>query len=1212
MAMVAPWTARLGLDGWRDVFGRGVARLLAGFAAAVVLIAAVSLGAGPSGVVSRPLDGGGGLARLQSLPLQAQSVISTGVAADAPGFVAHRSAHGYWFRGGGVGARFGRRGAVVSVGAASVSFSSLALGRGGRLGRVGALSVTAQGNRVRYARAGFAEWYAAGPLGIEQGFTISHRPAGAGRSLTVALALGGSLRAQLAGSSVRFLERSGRTAMRYGGLVAVDASGRRLRATLVVRGDSLLLRVVDRGARYPVRIDPLLEVDSFVPPAFGPIALSGDGDTMLIGSSQYNSNAGGAWAFVNDDGVWTQQQAFTETGGGFGRSVALSSDGNTAAITGGMSGGLPAVWIFTRSGSTWTLQNVSTSAVVAGDGTFGVSVALSGDGNTAVIGGQGGFWGMTRAGTTWSQPGTPIVDPVTHIGADYFGSAVALSADGTTALISSPSGTLGPPQEAGGADVFTRSGNAWSLQQFIGFYGQSVALSDDGNTALVGGYDPGTGLGDVWAYTRAGGVWSSQQHITPTDEVGEGVFGFSAALSADGNTALIGGPGDFAEGAAWVYKRTGGTWSEQQKIHPKTTQGSYSNFGREVALSSDGSTALITEVSYPAQVGSVDVFASQSVKISGTVQGTACNGDTCSASALGGIPVLVTGTSSTGVAVSETDTSNATDGTWSVNVPPGTYQAGASDDGATFDLPGFSPEPTAPFAANADVPNVNFIGCTGPADASTAASSLDTASLSARAPSPAVAHAADSSTGLPDACTSVYTVTVGGRIPAPQQTIVDPGPGARFNQHDDGKPDYRRPTAFLSKFHPGLERPACFTDADIKRTYGHGPIDWYSYFKGPVDLPKYTVQFAYNQHTKDTSLVGAPEAGEAKMTKVWVWHNPFGDYGRCHLEEEVPFMYLPVPGGFGFTIIVAWGFPFEPTGVLGSLTKNEFVETVEQLQKDAPALVPEYRRAADAAQFVGWLVTKELIQHFILHLLTGGAAQAALLKKIGTQATYAPAVVAAIAKAASTLVTGRNGVVFSKELYDYYKYAASFESGEPIMSAVIHGSFDTYVSKKAPPAVVGTGLGITIRSTQVPTVSLSISRSAYKPAGQSFQPFNGMLPWKDALLGSKTSPYTANPYEFNAPTIIGDTTVPGAPQPFALNIGSGTGGLANLAAATHQLPAVNLAIHYGGLYQDFPGEESSIPTPSCATDGNLGLVLSTSAYAGDASTICWLFKDGDA
>src|SRR5208283_4838110 len=127
-----------------------------------------------------------------------------------------------------------------------------------------------------------------------------------------------------------------------------------------------------------------------------------------------------------------------------------------------------------------------------------------------------------------------------------------------------------------------------------------------------------------------------------------------------------------------------------------------------------------------------------------------------------------------------------------------------------------------------------------------------------------VAHAADSSTGLPDACTSVYTVTVGGRIPAPQQTIVDPGPGARFNQHDDGKPDYRRPTAFLSKFHPGLERPACFTDAD-------------------------------NQHTKDTSLVGAPEAGEAKMTKVWVWHNPFGDYGRCHLEEEVPFMYLPVP-----------------------------------------------------------------------------------------------------------------------------------------------------------------------------------------------------------------------------------------------------------------------------------------------------------------------------
>ena len=76
-------------------------------------------------------------------------------------------------------------------------------------------------------------------------------------------------------------------------------------------------------------------------------------------------------------------------------------------------------------------------------------------------------------------------------------------------------------------------------------FGVLVSLSADGNTALVGGWKDNGTKGAAWVFTRTGGVWSQQgPKLTPTGEVGEGGFGTSVALSADGNTALIGAPGD--------------------------------------------------------------------------------------------------------------------------------------------------------------------------------------------------------------------------------------------------------------------------------------------------------------------------------------------------------------------------------------------------------------------------------------------------------------------------------------------------------------------------------------------------------------------------------------------------------------------------------------------------------------------------------------------
>ncbi len=95
--------------------------------------------------------------------------------------------------------------------------------------------------------------------------------------------------------------------------------------------------------------------------------------------------------------------------------------------------------------------------------------------------------------------------------------------------------------------------------------GQSVTLSADGNTAIVGGPNDNSLAGAAWVYTRSGGVWSQQGgKLVGTGAVGAAQQGFSVAISADGNTAIVGGPYDSSyNGTAWVFTRSGGVWTQQ-------------------------------------------------------------------------------------------------------------------------------------------------------------------------------------------------------------------------------------------------------------------------------------------------------------------------------------------------------------------------------------------------------------------------------------------------------------------------------------------------------------------------------------------------------------------------------------------------------------------------------------------------------------------------
>ena len=93
--------------------------------------------------------------------------------------------------------------------------------------------------------------------------------------------------------------------------------------------------------------------------------------------------------------------------------------------------------------------------------------------------------------------------------------------------------------------------------------GNSVSVSADGNTAMVAGYFDNSSAGAAWVYTRSGGVWIQQgAKLVGTGAVGVAQQGISVSLSADGNTAIVGGSNDNSGiGATWVYTRSGGVWT---------------------------------------------------------------------------------------------------------------------------------------------------------------------------------------------------------------------------------------------------------------------------------------------------------------------------------------------------------------------------------------------------------------------------------------------------------------------------------------------------------------------------------------------------------------------------------------------------------------------------------------------------------------------------
>lgn len=304
-------------------------------------------------------------------------------------------------------------------------------------------------------------------------------------------------------------------------------------------------------------------------------AISQDGNTVVIGANKKNSSTGAAYVFINSGGSWTQQAKLTPTpstvGAEFGISVAISNDGNYIAVGAYLdpsvvspAGAVGSVYIFKRTGSTWA-QEARITPPNSTNLRFGREVDFNSD--------------------------------ATYIAIGDFNDNTNYSVGGSVC-------------------VYTRSGTVWTLQQRIVpsdngpelYFGHSCSISDNGDVLLVGAATDfiSTGPGSAYIFRRSGSVWSQEVKLPLTGLAIDDFIGWSVTLSKDGNTAFVGGQyndiSNLDDGIVWVYTYTGSSWNEGTILPPDIDSGQ-KGFGVHCASSSNGNKLLI--VAHQSEVNGV-------------------------------------------------------------------------------------------------------------------------------------------------------------------------------------------------------------------------------------------------------------------------------------------------------------------------------------------------------------------------------------------------------------------------------------------------------------------------------------------------------------------------------------------------------------------------------------------------------------------------------
>ena len=314
--------------------------------------------------------------------------------------------------------------------------------------------------------------------------------------------------------------------------------------------------------------------------------------------------------------VWTtgSQQAKIQSsdiaaGDNFGYGVSLSPDGNTAVI------GSPndntntgAVYVFIRSGTTWTQHSKLVANDAAQDSYFGRSVSLSGNGNYLIVGSpytdtsgtdDGSAYIFVRdiSNNTWSQQSKLLASNAEA--SDYFGGQVTMNFDGTYVAINATGEDTGA-SNAGSVYIFARSGSSWSQQAILQspdiavnhFFGISIDINSDASYLIVGERSAVSGVsyaGAAYIFTRSGSTWTQQAKLVAPNPTAYASFANTVRINSDATIAAM-RETPSADGSVYIFTRSGSSWSQEAQI---TVGTSSSQFGFNIDLSDDGVFLLV-------------------------------------------------------------------------------------------------------------------------------------------------------------------------------------------------------------------------------------------------------------------------------------------------------------------------------------------------------------------------------------------------------------------------------------------------------------------------------------------------------------------------------------------------------------------------------------------------------------------------------------------
>jgi hypothetical protein len=576
-------------------------------------------------------------ARKSAVPAELQPALSAAMGRDIPAYHAQPVADGFeaTIAHQRLVTHFNSDGVELHGGNANWRMQVRGFGYANAMQSVSATAPQANRNRVDYRRGSLTEWYVNGPVGLEQGFTVSEPPRSGSRNLlTIACKLSGNLRAEIEsnGDGLSLIADDGKRVFRYSGLTAHDASGKKLPAWLELSGGELLLRTDDTGARYPVVVDPWIQLaeltasDGANGDQLG-ISVGISGNTVVAGAefATVNGNAGqgAAYVFVKPASGWgnmTQTAKLTasdgKAGDGFGGAVSIA--GNTIAIgacpQSGVCNGPGKLYVFLKPKGGWTTTSKFKAELTASDGSandgFSNELGLSADGKTIVVGAagatvkgntaQGAAYVFVKPAAGWKAAAQTAKLTELHGHAGDFAGEVSVSGDGSTVFVGAPGAAVGANTAQGVAYLFLRPASGWkttskyaaklsakdgAAYDDFGFcQAGSSCISIDGTTVLVGApqYNfstgTGTGPGKAYVFVKPPAGWKTtatfNAELTASNGVTGDALGWSIAITS--NTAVVGAvAGNGGTGAAYVYSKPKAGW--------KTTP----NFTAEL-LASDG------------------------------------------------------------------------------------------------------------------------------------------------------------------------------------------------------------------------------------------------------------------------------------------------------------------------------------------------------------------------------------------------------------------------------------------------------------------------------------------------------------------------------------------------------------------------------------------------------------------------------------------------